>query len=71
MTELKGLESSARMLASAFDEILREKHGEKMGFAILVFNFGESSGGLAYISNARREDMIEAMKEFIAREGQK
>ncbi len=70
MTDLKELESSARMLAQAFDVVLREKHGAKIGFAVLVFDFGEG-GGLAYISNAWREDMIEAMKEFIAREGQK
>lgn len=35
------------------------------GFALLVFEFGDS-GRMNYVSNARREDMIAAMKEFIA-----
>lgn len=44
------------------------------GFSLLIFNFGEGGGpgdGLFYISNARRENMIEAMKEFIAKEENK
>ena len=68
MTELKDLESSARMLGRAFDSILRERHGEKIGFAVLVFDFGED-GGLAYLSNARGEDVIKMLQEFIGREG--
>ena len=66
MVELKALESSARMLGQAFDSILRERHGEKIGFVVLVFKFGED-GGLAYLSNARREDGIKMLQEFIER----
>lgn len=36
------------------------------GFALLVFDFGDK-GRMNYISNGTREDMIAAMKEFIAR----
>lgn len=41
-----------------------------MGFTILLFPFGDihpSDPRINYISNAEREDMITAMKEFIAR----
>lgn len=36
------------------------------GFALLVFPFNGDAGRMNYISNAEREDMIVAMKEFIA-----
>lgn len=36
------------------------------GFSLLVFTFGEG-GNMFYSSNARREDMIRAMQEFIAK----
>ena len=34
------------------------------GFALLIFDFKEN-GAMFYCSNATRESMIEAMKEFI------
>ena len=40
---------------------------EGCGFALLIFDFNTDDGRVNYISNARREDMITAMKEFIAR----
>jgi hypothetical protein len=44
----------------------------KWGFALLVFQLGEDDDDgthrMNYISNARRRDMIKAMKEFIARD---
>lgn len=43
---------------------------ERFGFALLVFRLGDHSSEedrMNYISNARREDMLAAMKEFIAR----
>jgi hypothetical protein len=37
------------------------------GFALLVFPFGDTEDArMNYISNAPREDMLIAMKEFIA-----
>jgi hypothetical protein len=44
------------------------------GFALLIFNVGENPGGgmMNYISNAKREEMISALKELIANfEGRK
>lgn len=40
----------------------------RVGFAMLTFEFGKTEGGrVNYISNAGREDMISAMKEWLAR----
>ncbi|MFM0008308.1 hypothetical protein PQR57_46340 [Paraburkholderia dipogonis] len=36
------------------------------GFAIFVFPFNGDRGRMNYISNAEREDMVAALKEFIA-----
>lgn len=36
------------------------------GFSLLVFDYGDK-GRMNYISNACREDIIAAMKEFIAK----
>ncbi|WP_322092844.1 hypothetical protein [Paraburkholderia bannensis] len=38
---------------------------EGHGFALLVFDFGPG-GTMNYISNAKREDMLIALREFIA-----
>lgn len=61
-------------LAAELDEAFNGKalpglpRTRKIGFALLAFNFGDYSGGrVNYISNAGREDMIAAMKEWIAR----
>jgi hypothetical protein len=37
------------------------------GFMLFLFSFGEG-GSTFYISNARREDMLEAMQEWIDRQ---
>lgn len=37
-----------------------------LGFALLVFEFGDK-GRMNYISNTRRQEMLIAMKEFISR----
>jgi len=35
------------------------------GFIVLAFDFGPN-GRLEYVSNAQREDVVKAMREFIA-----
>lgn len=37
-----------------------------VGFTLLVFDFGPE-GSLAYISNANRRDMLNALKEFLVK----
>ena len=39
---------------------------EGTGFALLVFEFGQT-GNLAWISNGERTDMLNALREFIVR----
>lgn len=40
----------------------------KVGFVLLSFNFGQMDGGrVNYISNAKRDDVLAALKEFLAR----
>ncbi|WP_186250766.1 hypothetical protein [Burkholderia gladioli] len=50
-------------LANGLDEVLGG-----LGFALLVFELDKIEGGrVNYIGNCRREDIITAMREFIAR----
>ena len=60
LQELAALEDLAQMIAQrvgpAFD-------GSGAGFAVLGFEFG-SGGWSTYVSNARREDMIRALREM-------
>lgn len=52
-----------RAVAEALDDVFRPA-----GFALLIFPLNEPhEGRVNYISNANREDMLAAMKEFIAR----
>jgi hypothetical protein len=58
-------------IASTLDQLFNgDSKGEnrKVGFALLIFKTGTDDDRRAnYISNCRREDMLIAMKEFIAR----
>ena len=39
-----------------------------MGFALLMFDYGEG-GAMFYLSSAQREDMLKAMREFMEKQG--
>ena len=39
---------------------------DNMGFCLMVFPFGSEKGRLQYISNGNREDVVKALKEWIA-----
>ena len=43
---------------------VKEELPEGFGFVVLAFKFNEK-GQMIYTSNANREDVVEAMKEFI------
>lgn len=54
-------------IGHALKETVRNT-GEEYGFALLMFGLkGDESSRMNYISNSNREDMLAAMKEFIAR----
>jgi hypothetical protein len=59
---LHELESDARALAAAIAEAI-----PGTGFALFLFDFG-AGGNTTYISNAKREDMIENVKEWLERQ---
>lgn len=58
-------EQAANALQSIAKDI-KEKLPEKMGFALLTYEFGEGDDKrMMYISNSNREDVIKAMLEFV------
>lgn len=56
-------------IASVLDEVLNSKQRPpKVGFALLCFNLEvDADSRTNYICNCERKDMLNAMKEFIAR----
>lgn len=57
-----------RDLADLVNYALHDEKGrepQEIGFSILTFDL--NGGMINYISNCQREDMIEALKEFIRR----
>lgn len=72
MTEKTGIEDLRRTeeflneLAKTLDEVLEESLGKRLGFAMIIFEFG-APGIANYISNAERDDMIEALKGTVER----
>jgi hypothetical protein len=61
-------------LAHVLDEFFNgtlKGHDRKVGFCVMVFNFGDGPGRANYISNANRDDVVTLLKEQIKRfEGQ-
>jgi hypothetical protein len=66
--ELANLENACNSLAEAVQGAL-DSIGANYGFTLMLFHFGEG-GHLTYISNAQREDMILAIKEFLVKQGE-
>ena len=55
----------ARVLDAAFNG---DERPRRIGFALLVFEFGKTEGGrVNYVSNADRDDMLVAVREWLAR----
>lgn len=62
------LEAITRLIGNQIaGEMNDASTGPPLGFMFMVFDFGEG-GFLSYISNAKREDVIKTLEEFIARE---
>lgn len=61
----KALEAACRELAGMLEPRLKGMFGQRVGFALLVFDFG-SKGNMAYLSNAERDGMISLVKEWLA-----
>lgn len=64
MSEIKKqqrIEGSLKLLAAGLNDVITEWFGE-MGFALVMFEFNHPGIG-NYVSNAKREDMIKALRE--------
>jgi hypothetical protein len=55
-------------LAHFLDQYWNEGEDRSVGFVLLVFPFGEAKRDrINYLSNGKREDIVVALKELIAR----
>ena len=63
------LEGAMQPLAAALDNALPDLVGtdERVGFLVMLFEFGKEGGYLAYASNGDRDDMIKTVEEWLAR----
>lgn len=65
---MRRLEAAGHDIAETLERAIKMWTGditqEKIGFTLMIFSFNGPE--FTYISNARREDMIKTMQEFIA-----
>lgn len=64
------LDKTCRELAPRLDATLHAQTGERMGFLVFLFNFGDPGDDsyLSYVSNAQRDDMIKVVEQWLARQ---
>lgn len=60
------LEDHIRGIGGILREAVTDLGGPSLGFALLLFDFGDK-GSIAYTSNAKRLDMINALEELAAK----
>ena len=63
MNEEQKAREKLKQIGNAIGGLLPEGYG----FVLMVFETNTSEGRLDYISDCQREDVIKAMKEFIAK----
>ena len=61
------MDENIRATANRIAGVLGGAFPPDYGFALLIFGLDGSEGRMNYISNARREDMIAALHELLAR----
>lgn len=55
-----------KQLGRVIDDWLNQGKGKKVGFVLLMFDFGEKPNGrMNYLSNAERESMLRALQELV------
>lgn len=64
--EIEKASKLLRGIAEGIEEVMEKVMGRRMGFALMMFEFGEV-GRANYISNVKREDMRECLKEALAK----
>ena len=60
-------ENFLQFLAGGINALLEAEYGRKIGFGLIVFEFGECSKSGDYISNGDRKDMVKALRETAER----
>lgn len=61
-------QSFGQVVAKALDKVMNPGGKKNVGFAVFWFEFGKTEGGrVNYVSNAQREDMLVAVREWLAR----
>ena len=66
------IQPEVKELMQELGRILGDVCPENFGFTLLMFDLNTPKGFMNYISNAQRQDVIVALKEFIAHaEGRK
>lgn len=64
----KSMNAVARAIDEAFNGRRKPNRAPRVGFVLLVAEFGKIEGGrVNYISNGERDDMIAMLREYLAR----
>lgn len=50
-----------------YAELIKNCIPEKMGFALILFDFGDELRDFKYVSNAHRSDMIAAFEQLVSK----
>lgn len=61
------LEAKARQIARSLERFANPDGKREVGFALLLFRFGDPPQPSTYISNGDRADMIGAIEEWLQR----
>lgn len=59
------IEAKARQIAEALECFVNPDGKREVGFALLLFHFGEPPQPATYLSNGDRADMIKAIEEWL------
>lgn len=61
------INAKGQAVARLIDQALNGDGPRRIGFAVLLFEFGEPPQPATYLSNGTREDMIRAIEEWLER----
>jgi hypothetical protein len=67
MSDIRLSKQAVAALGEILDQSLNRKGEERLGFAVILFQFGDENRMASYISNAERDDMIRALRETVER----
>jgi len=68
MPTRRELEQELPRMISALEDFLQDRFGVRMGLTLFLFELNKEPTSIAYISNAQREDMVQTVREWLARQ---